>query len=1522
MKYPTWNEFLGKYPDNPQDAFEALCRLLFRAKYGRGDSLPYFYNNAGNETSPITVGKEEIGFQSKFFTGFTIDDSQAGQLKHSIETAHKHYPTQNKIIIYTNLVFGNPPEGKSATSRQKDVEDTAKKNSLEIEWMFGNNILDAVSKNPLTYTLFFDLDSNLHHIATSVLKLNKLNFSHINTALQYEGKDIEIDRTKEVAALKELIVQHKNVLLLGESGSGKSAIVKKHWQACSNTDGIAYYFIRGEQFDARSVNELFSMDEDYTYVGFRDFYQGYTTKILVIDSAEKLTEIENKTILQIVIEGLAECGWQFVFTCKSNSVDEIRVLMREMLVGVEVVNVERISEESLQEIGKKIEIQLPDNAKLLRQLQIPFYFARYCELGNINVSTPEVFRENVWRQKVWGTTKGGSQQKREKCLLSVVSEQQSKRAYYVLPVGVDHDMAYALVKEDVLIQHPHKGYAVKHDIYVDWSLDYILDNDFGLSNDYLSILAAPPRSISYLNAFTRWFGNIIDTTDERVKAITRAYVDGKVHRKWEYNILTCIGKSELFVTSFFRDNDKALKFDDYALFDQFVEVLSVSCRKVRQYFEYKGEKIPLYQPVGKGWDEAVLFITKNQNDYYMNHLGSVQKLLSGYSNMGKNGVAMNEASALTLPIFITMAEARKKKESLFREDNLKPWCNLVCTYAYGIRKELRDIFHEVIANKWTSHGDPYAELITYILKDENHLGKSMLYISCLDEVIEMMELFWKEPSKNKENRHDSYFRARGGEHLFGLNEEYGMDMAYFPSSPFQTPIKTMLETEQLLNPQETKVLDFVIRFVDDCISVYERRSKHEKAFRVAVQLPDGNNKEVIASQALWNIYRCTSSAIIPHVIESIHMALEAYLLALASDKEQKPDWERIRKLLWRIITNSHSASLYAIVASVTTAFPDELYDIFLFLCQDIRFLVMDLHRYTMEITANHRSIAFHRHVNWWKEREQSNNMPHRQQHLETMLLYCQLNYDKSEEELAKTRLQEAYRVVDSLKVQAAKYERDDVTIGILFQRLDYRSHEKREVTLKNGVVAVELKPHLNEKQKAVGDEAEKTVKRFGAMGLRVWADKSYRGTENELKGNAFVANPRLALDVIRNIEKQQENDVEDVYVMPGDEYVPYMTSAVLLMRHSDILSDPEKTECWERVMRALNSPESMASNTLSEFNICMAAIPVMMDMYSEKRHEFVPIISSYIQEPYEYIHERICDMMSKVIVDSKLWAKYPDVLNDVLKAVQTALTDGDYENMTEEQADAVLCLLTYNPPVELRHIGKTCVDKMSSRWHVASRYNYDEQKHFYAENIAKYILYAPQQEVSQLIGPFVSHLDMGATEEPLITQILINAAQYSKYENFWMVWKSIYQPVIQGAGPYYHDGVLNEYLLNPLFFQQDYDDWFILEEKDLAFFTRVVNDIGGHPAVIYAFSRVFATIGKRFASNAIGIFYIIAQYGLSLKESKNVVIFYMDKIVQKVMAENAHELQSNMQFKVQYTKVLEFLRENGSLKANEILNLL
>jgi len=1518
MKHPNWNEFLGKYPDNPQDAFEALCRLLFRAKYGIGDSLPYFYNNAGNETAPITVGKEEIGFQSKFFTGDTIDSQQAGQIKHSVEKAHEHYPNQKKIIVYTNLVFGNPPAGSAMTARQKDIEDTAKANALNIEWMFGNNILDAVSKTPLAYSLFFEIDSNLNHLPASVERMNELNFGIISSTIKFQNTEIELDRTKEVADLKEFILNGRNILIYGESGSGKSSIVKRCWQESASDKSNVFYFTRGAQYDTRSINDLFLMDEAYTYVGFRDFFAGFSKKVLIIDSAERLTEIKNPTVLQLTLEGLYEKGWQFVFTCKSNSHDALRALLRDIGVSAEELKVDTLQEETLREVATQNHISLPQSEKMIRQLQIPFYLARYCELDGSSVASPVAFREAIWQQKVRGTTRGGAQQKREECLLQIVVEQQTKNAFFVTPTNVDHDAAYSLIQEDVLIEQPHRGYAVKHDLYVDWALEYFVEKDCNTNSACAQLLQSAPKSITYLNAFSRWLQSVIDSRDSRVEAIMDAYINGATNREWEHCLLTAIGSSMTYAATFFAKYDAQLKAYNYALFDRFVDVLDVSCKAVSQYFEYKGEKIPIYYPVGRGWEEAVLFLYANKDDYYMNHLGTVQKLLRGYSRMGSKAVAMNQASKLSLIIFDKVAASRKKDEWLIF-DKKKAWCEIVCTYAFGIKKELQERFAQVIENRWIGHTDPYAELIDYILKDSNNLQKSMLYLSCMDSVLNLMQLFWREqPEDSNDGRyhHHSSFER---EDVFGLNEDFGMAMAYFPSSPFQTPVGVMLESEHLLDSGGTKVLDFIIGFMNDSVAYYDKRDKYDNRTTITVKLPDGTVHDVIASQSLWNLYRGTANYTIPHLLVSMHMALEVWLLKL-TDEQQKPDWERIECLLWRVLTRSNSVSLYAIVASVAIAHPDELFEVLMFLCQDIRFLAFDLQRFSSEMTCHTQSIAFSHHPTWWEERDKSNNMPHRQQHLETMLLNCQYAYDNTKDEELAKRLNVAYQVVDSLKKQVELIGKDNSIYKFILARTDYRSYKKENVTLNNGIEAIQLTPTFSPELEEERKQTAEFANRLGAISLRVWADKKYKGEEQDLKGNPYVDNPRYALDTIRAIEMHANEQTGDQLLLPGDEYVPYMASAVLLMFEHSKLNADEKKECWDRVILAVKSLGAMASNSLSELNICIASIPSLIELLPERQSDFIPIISAYVKTTNEFINERICDMMSDTIYKGQLWVKYPDLMNSVLSQIQEEQPNGDWEAMGSETADAVLCLLTFNPTEDKRPLGKICVEKLSANWQISSRYQSYKDKSHIAKNVAKYVLYAPIGEVTMLIRPYVSLIDWDSSYEPLITQFLIGVSQYSRYENFWLVWNALYKAVIEGAGRYYQNSILNEYLLNPLFMSRDLDEWFILEKKDVPFFVRIAKDIGGHPAVMYAFTRVFATIGKRYSKEAIILFSdIINKHSLNLQETKSHVVFYLDKITKKVIVENEQDIRTDLKFKNKLITVLEFMRSNESLIADGMI---
>ena len=152
------------------------------------------------------------------------------------------------------------------------------------------------------------------------------------------------------------------------------------------------------------------------------------------------------------------------------------------------------------------------------------------------------------------------------------------------------------------------------------------------------------------------------------------------------------------------------------------------------------------------------------------------------------------------------------------------------------------------------------------------------------------------------------------------------------------------------------------------------------------------------------------------------------------------------------------------------------------------------------------------------------------------------------------------------------------------------------------------------------------------------------------------------------------------------------------------------------------------------------------------------------------------------------------------------------------------------------------------------------------------------------------------------------------------MWNALYKSVIEKTSRFYQNSFLNEYLLNPLFFPKDYDDWFLLQEKDIDFYQKVVNDIGGHPTVLYALSRVFATIGKSYSKRAILLFSdIIEKHNPALEDTKTQVVFYVEKICKKFRLENESTMRVEIQLKKKLLVVLKFLRDNGSQLADNMI---
>jgi hypothetical protein len=208
------------YNSNPRDAFESLSYFLFCRRF-KVKGIFRFKNQAGIETNPIKVGKDLIGFQSKFFEN-RIDDKQ---LIDSLKTAKDKYPNINILIFYVNKEYS---EGRGLATnislRQKAVEDEAKKLRIKIEWVVPSNfeILLNEPTNLDLAQLYFKTPDQIGFIkggANHRIQTFLQSDEYLKLPLAKGGKIVK----KPIASI--LRSKPKSILIVGHPGSGKSVFI-------------------------------------------------------------------------------------------------------------------------------------------------------------------------------------------------------------------------------------------------------------------------------------------------------------------------------------------------------------------------------------------------------------------------------------------------------------------------------------------------------------------------------------------------------------------------------------------------------------------------------------------------------------------------------------------------------------------------------------------------------------------------------------------------------------------------------------------------------------------------------------------------------------------------------------------------------------------------------------------------------------------------------------------------------------------------------------------------------------------------------------------------------------------------------------------------------------------------------------------------------------------------------------------------------------------------------------------------
>ena len=1508
--YPTWELFDAKNAHNT-DAFETLCRLLFKKRFGILDALPYALNNAGNETKPIYVGDEVIGFQAKYFDGNTIDESQTRKLIHSIETAHANYPDQTKQIIYSKIPFGNPPAGKEKTKNEEDVYAAAIDNHIEIEWVFGNDILDKVIENELLYDIFFNLEVHLKELHKHVKYANALYEDGIKDCIRTSHGDFAIPRQEAFLKLEELLTQGKDVAIEGESGSGKSAIVKNY---CQQHSDDVFIWLNASQFETDDVNTLFQFAQSYTIDNVCSFYRNNDKKIVIIDSAEKLLGLKNPRPLALLLNKMHEEKWQFVFTIRMSAAKRVEKVIQDKGVSLEAIEVPLLSNDELKTFMRKNALRIPTDHKLHGRIHNLFYLARYCEIVDGKPNSLREFREQVWEEKIKGGVESGdsTREARERLVLDLTKAIVTEGKYIISKEHLNGSEIGELIRDEIIISNPI-GYSFTHDIYREWAQSVYLDAVWGCTGTVDDFLDKSGGNLIAINGFRRWLGEKIEERDACVSEFVDRVFEDTFDKRMRSAILTTVMQSKDYAPEFFERYDGKLKEENYKWGAAVLADMVVNCQVLMGYLPYKGENSPIMRPEGSGWDCAITFIDANYDQLAPQYGTLIHEILGCYPKIKeKDDILQRKAGLIALRPHMELAELRKRGEEGWYENDDKAF-HVVARYYKYIHPEIKIIIDEIIANQWVNYDDPYSEFARYVAKAED-MSLAWLYKQYPKEILDLMDVYWSAPDKEEDDRHIVYTGSRiyEEETAWGLSRER-LSMFYYPVSARQTCIRAMLE----IYPEET--LEFIIRFVDKCTRHYaEFMAEDDLLEEMIIRLPDGARRTKLGNENTWNIYRGTPSLVQPQLMKCIHMALEDYLIIQLGQENGK---EKVKSILDTILDKAESASLVAIAASVVTCDMSSLEEEAIALTSNLKMLYLDKVRCTMEFHSKATEMGVPRNFAMLDERRKSNALSHRKKCLEDVLFDIQAYYEFTKDDTHRELAEKAYSNVELLKAQLEDIpEERRMQYSYILSRVDVRAMEKEE-SEQDGQTQIWFKPKLCKEQEELSEESEANGQEMlRGLNLRMWASCRMKGEFELIKNSVYETNPLQALADCKNINGQLADKAGGLTLLPEDEYIPSMACAVLLKDFGEQLSVEDRTYCEREVIDALENAEWMLASPLSGLRECLNATPALLENNDANKEVFNHILRSYAAREREVDGVRSCEIVAQVVEDYALWAKQRDFMRGVVE--EFVHDKPDSSAWTMKDAETLLSLFAqYTSDDDMRQYANTCLEIMSHAWDESDmERDYVHIRIYSSDIIARVVLSAPDDVIPNIASYYARYLPT-SSHDTLLSRFMAWTAYYGKYEKWRIVWKAFYQAVVIERRRGMYDEVLNAYMLNPKKYVDWGEDWFKMGEEDVPLMTQIAEDAGDRPIVLQNIVTLTNSMAKGFYMKMLSVIdVIVSKYpDLKLKDYQSDVVFGLETICRRVNDEHGEGMNIDVRLREKMVRLLEFMARRGSAYASRLI---
>lgn len=865
----NWKVFGLKYDKREEWAFEQMSYLLFSAEHNSRIGLFRYKNQTGIETEPLIKGGKTLGFQSKYYT--TSITTNKSDIIDSIKKAKAKNKNLDELYFYINQEYSeSTAKNQKKPKYQQEIENTAENLGIKLIWRVPSHIELQLSlpENNYIFDLFFNLNPNEGKLIDSIVAHNENILKDIQTEILFDGQKIKIDRKAVIENIGKNFREHKNIIISGEGGCGKTAIFKDFYVENAKTIPICVF--KANELNVSNINDIFRFTDNHTLSHFLEAYKDETAKIFVIDSAEKLAEISEFNVVSNLIQKLTENGWSIIFTTRSVYLNDLTFCIKEVFrIPFNVCDISLLKVDELTSIAENFRFQLPNNWNFLDRLRNLFYLREYIlyyqdvnKQGNY-----KEFIEVLWRKRIMGAViKDNLHVERERCITEIAKKRCDTGRFYTEAAHMPQHALFMLKQDEILgYDYSHSGYFITHDIYEEWALRKIVSRNFHNFLNVKDFFEALGTSLPIRRAFRLWLSECLSENPWEI--------DDFIKESLSNNELAGFWIDELWVSvllsdsssSFFERFEKDIVSDDYKLLKRILFLLRIACVDTSVSLGFE-----TITPKGRGWEDAISLVYKYRRDFLDKNMNHVLPVLADWCNYNKVGGTTREVGLLALSII----QQTETKEHFYIHGDLEEKILKILFDAAGeIRNELKDIFDRVVANHWVGHMDPYEGLCTKIL-EKPYLALELIKVLPMS-VIQICDLFWKT------NRDEDDFGYAGIDlnHKYGLADSHKLDC--FPASANQTPITWLLQVAF----KET--LDFIISFTNKAVEKY-RHSEYglEDVKEITLHIGEKEVRQYV-SDAIWGMHRGVIGPVVPYLLQSVHMALEKALLGIAQNRDPR-----------------------------------------------------------------------------------------------------------------------------------------------------------------------------------------------------------------------------------------------------------------------------------------------------------------------------------------------------------------------------------------------------------------------------------------------------------------------------------------------------------------------------------------------------------------------------------------------------------------------------------------------------------